>query len=527
MTGLAWNAVIDGKKKKPIEQPEENNSVPWDNMEQTDPAPEEQEQATSAGADQEDQKVIAQALLSEAEKLSLFFKGNAKGEYRVIDFNVFEYIKKNFPICIVGGVPFVYHDGYYERDNTSGTMIKGLIRDCLMVRKEQITSTIENRIYNLFLNDPELQFSMDQMNNYPKHWIVFRNCVYDPIEKLTFAHDPSYRAINRIAVDYKTDVFGARQIEEITEGKLNSKVYSWLKGLFPDPEDFEMVLEYCGYCLTIDTRQQKFLILEGLPASGKSVLIKLIGDIVGSDNISNLPLEKFSHRFASFNIMGKLVNSCGDIGTSVIDDITIQKQALGEDYIQAEAKGKDAISFKPYAKLLFSANGLPTIENEESSGFYRRVLVANTRHNVEKVDPMFYEKNILPEVDTFVYMIVKALERMYERGTIVESAGSTKSVNRMWAKSDPVKAFLDECTRPKQGAKIERSYLFKLFDLARFNLQAKKLSSTQFYASLRAKGYEVDFKTGGIMYVTDIELVRSSFIASQNIDPDNQYLTVK
>lgn len=446
-------------------------------------------------------KIMNQA--EEKEKVNQFFTFKDGKVTGVKDYLIYEHIKEENHICIIGGVPFIYNNGAYERDDT-GANLKGLITKCLLPYKEVIKSTIQNRIYNLFLNDPELQFKMDQMNNYPRHQIVFRNMIYDPIKKRTLAHSPEYRAINRVNANFDYEY----ALGELTDEELkNSNIYKWLTSMFPAADDLEMVLEFCGYCLTTDTRQQKFLIELGLPGSGKSLLIKLIGDIVGPDNTSSLPLEKLSHRFSSFNLLGKLVNSCGDISTTTISDTTTIKQALGEDYLQAEAKGKDAISFKQYAKFLFSANGLPTVSGEDSSGFYRRLLVANVEHNVDRVDPAFYEKVIAPDKEIFIYMIVRALERMYQRGTILESKGSRETVNKMWERSDPVKMFLDECTAISVGRRVERKALYDAFNTYRFFIQGEQLSPHQFYASLEAKGYKTNLKSNGNYFVADIELL--------------------
>ena len=429
-----------------------------------------------------------------------FIKVNSAGKKSINDYAVYQHVKENQPICIIGGVPYLYTNGVYERDET-GARLKGIITACLAGYEDMITSYIQNRIYNLFMNDPDLHFDMDDMNNYPAEWVMFKNIIYDPVNKTFHAHDPEYRALNMVNVDYPNEVYNTLKRKEFCR----FEVYKWLCSLFPWVDDFEMVLEYLGYCLTIDTRQQKFLIIEGLPGSGKSLVIKAIGEVVGHKNVSSLALEKISHRFASYNLVGKLVNSCGDISTSAIEDITTIKQAIGEDYIQAEAKGKDAISFKPYAKLLFSSNGLPTIGNEQSAGFYRRVLVAKASHNVTEIDPMFFDNVIKPELDFFVFMILKALERMYERGTIAESDGSKAMVNEMWSNSDPVKAWLNDCTIRAVGERLSKPYAYTLFEQYRFHMQAPQISRNAFYASLKAKGYSF-IKSNGCDYIQDLRI---------------------
>ena len=76
----------------------------------------------------------------------------------------------------------------------------------------------------------------------------------------------------------------------------------------------EMFLEYAGYCMTTDTRQQKFLMFTGEGGTGKSVFINLVAHAIGYANISSIDLKSLAdNRFSSFNLFQKLLNVCADI----------------------------------------------------------------------------------------------------------------------------------------------------------------------------------------------------------------------
>lgn len=46
------------------------------------------------------------------------------------------------------------------------------------------------------------------------------------------------------------------------------------------------------------------------------------------------------------------------------------------DFVQCEFKGKDAFSFKPYAKLILSANRFPHVD-DKSEAFEHRTQIVN------------------------------------------------------------------------------------------------------------------------------------------------------
>ena len=74
---------------------------------------------------------------------------------------------------------------------------------------------------------------------------------------------------------------------------------NFLGWMFGDDDDtIAFIQEWFGYCLVMDTSQQKFLMLEGPGANGKSVLLATLEALVGEDNCSSVGLEDFGERFA-------------------------------------------------------------------------------------------------------------------------------------------------------------------------------------------------------------------------------------
>ena len=70
--------------------------------------------------------------------------------------------------------------------------------------------------------------------------------------------------------------------------------------------------------------------------------------------------------------------------------------------IQAEFKGKDSFTFRPYAKMLFSANRFPHVD-DKSDGFKRRLRVVEMNKKPSEKDVYLKEK-MLEELEFWVYM---------------------------------------------------------------------------------------------------------------------------
>lgn len=171
---------------------------------------------------------------------------------------------------------------------------------------------------------------------------------------------------------------------------------------------------------------------KGEGGTGKSRLIALAEYIVGKPNYVNVSLADLNERFYPSNLFGKLMNSCADISTAPLNAVDVLKKCTGDDEIIFERKGMDANrSFRSYAKLLFSANKIPLNLDEKSNAFYRRLLILEMNVKPAKIDLRLDEK-LQSEVQFSIFMAVRWLHEMYEKGRIPESENSKRLVNELY-----------------------------------------------------------------------------------------------
>ena len=393
----------------------------------------------------------------------------------VYDYEIYKSISEEKDMFVVAGTPYFYKDGCYHAD-TYGTKLKSQIAS--LIYPKFLRSNVIERIYRLFLIDDSLQRTPEELNAYPQHWINFLNAFYDTKRQELVPHSPKYLAINQLAVEYHP--------QKHLDGQ---NMDAWLRFIAPDSEDLEMLLQYSGYCMTRSCAQQKFLILVGSGGSGKSTFLRLLTTVIGQDNISSVSLQELTQRFASYGLMGKTLNCCADIEVGKLENVALLKQILGEDLIRCEQKGKDAFSFRSYAKLIFSANELPLIISERTNGFYRRLMVLEM-NNLPAVHKPDFLDTLLEEKDYFVQLCVEAVTRMYEAGTITTSANSERAVQRLRVDSDTVESWLCEKCILDVDAKTERGALFANYETY-CNIQDRTaLKRNSFYRSLISKGYQ-------------------------------------
>lgn len=393
----------------------------------------------------------------------------------VCDVAIVEYLMDTEDMFVIDGIAFVYENGVFKED-TNGIILMNKIQSCLY-RNEIKAATIK-RVYDLLIRQQALQSTFETVNNYPKWWINFKNGMLDAQEMKMHPHSPEYRSMNQIPHEFSF---------QPVKGEHTLK---FLKEAVPDSGDRQMFYTYLGYCMTCDTSMQKFMMIKGEGGTGKSRLIALAEYIVGKPNYVNVSLADLNERFYPSNLFGKLMNSCADISTAPLNAVDVLKKCTGDDEIIFERKGMDANrSFRSYAKLLFSANKIPLNLDEKSNAFYRRLLILEMNVKPAKIDLRLDEK-LQSEVQFSIFMAVRWLHEMYEKGRIPESENSKRLVNELYKDADSVKAWLEDCMRPAAGARCSRTVLYDLYDKYCEENDRQAIGRAKFYKNLVDKGYK-------------------------------------
>ena len=310
---------------------------------------------------------------SDQPDLNKFHRFNEQGKrIGVFDMEIVDYLIQTVPFFMLGSTPYIYKDGCYHEDR-NGIHLKShiqklIFRDCIKV------TTIQG-IYNLLVSQTQVQKHFSDLNNQPSHWVNFQNGYFDVMEWRLIEHDTRYLMINQIPFSFHPE-----QVETVLTGGIQIRRY--LDFSIPDKTDQQMFWQYLGYCMTTDTRFQKFLMIKGKGGTGKSIAVSFIQHIVGIGNYSSMSLQNLNQRFYPTGLFGKLLNACADIPSTAMESVDIIKKAVGEDTLLYEKKGQDPTQFNSYAKLLFSANEMPLNLDDKTNAYYRRLLVLDINRTI-------------------------------------------------------------------------------------------------------------------------------------------------
>jgi len=223
-------------------------------------------------------------------------------------------------------------------------------------------------------------------------------------------------------------------------------------------EAWPLLFEIIGYCLYPDYPFNKAIMLVGDGRNGKSTFLRLVKTILGEENVSGLSLQEIClYRFAPSELYHKLANIFPDIPNRAIGYTGWFKALTGEDYISAPRKFRDSIYFKNYAKLLFSANELPQVE-DMSEAFWRRWIVLMFLNKFPD-NPNFFEENFNREaIEKIIILSLLAFVNVYKTRAF-SIKGSEADFKEKWLRSaNSIYAYIREGEENKRLALEKEAY---------------------------------------------------------------------
>jgi putative DNA primase/helicase len=214
--------------------------------------------------------------------------------------------------------------------------------------------------------------------------------------------------------------------------------------------------EILGYILFRRNEFAATFILTGDGSNGKSSYLKIIRNLIGSENASSLDLNELDQRFKTAELFGKLANIGDDIGKGYIKESSIFKKLSTGETLNVERKGKDPFDFTNYAKLIFSANEMPRI-NDFSDGLGRRLQIvpfkAKFTPNDDDYDPFITDKLLSGESMQYVLnLALKSLKRLLTEQKFTKSKAVEDELIKYQEENNPIISFVHN-----EDVEIERA----------------------------------------------------------------------
>jgi len=331
----------------------------------------------------------------------------------------------------------IWENGVYvEREEYLRSYIEELANDLGIqskikshIVKEAIEKTKRRTYFELKEEPLRIAF-----NNVILDWKAFlegnRERMFLPLE-VTKEEPCFHRIPHNLNIEFFDKVVGETNFEKAVEDNAKEilEVFkSWVG------DNWKLLFEIIGYALYPKYDFNKAFMLVGEGSNGKSSYLKLLEKILGKENVANLSLQELClDRFAPANLYHKLANIFADIPENPIPNVGKFKMLTGQDSIEADRKFRDRIKFESYAKLIFSANVLPDI-NDKTEAFWRRWTIVEFPNKFED-NPEFFEKTFTEEViEKIIVLGLIAFVRVWiDRKFSIE--GEASDFKEQWLRS--------------------------------------------------------------------------------------------
>lgn len=335
-----------------------------------------------------------------------------------------EWLLKEREIVLIDNVLAIRINGVYERgDKAIERAMLEKVSDLKRADRSEVLSYLE-----LYAKNERLSSCS---------FIAFENGVYCT-DTGVFKEDFKDNLVITNRIPHKFNMFAYSEIADRTLNKLSCN----------DSEIRALLEEVIGYTFFRRNELRKAFIFTGEKANGKSTFIDMIATLLGDENTSALDLRELSDRFKTAELYGKLANLGDDIEGDYISNPAILKKAVSGDRINAERKGKDPFDFKPYAKLIFSANDIPKIK-DRSGAVLDRLIIVPFNATFSKSDPDFdpFIASKLREEEVMEYLIqigIKGLHRVLANNSFTLSKKVKESLCEYSKDNNPIGLFAEE-----------------------------------------------------------------------------------
>ena len=230
-----------------------------------------------------------------------------------------------------------------------------------------------------------------------------------------------------------------------------------------DAELIALLQEWFGYCLTPETKQHKFLVVEGEGANGKSVVLDVLTALLGEPNVSQVPLEMFGKRFQLTPTIGKLANICAEVGEISTVAEGVLKQFTAGDRMYFDRKGIPGVMCYPTARLLLATNNRPRFR-DRSEGIWRRMILVPFRYTVPPHrQDRDLTKKLRAELPGIFLWAVKGLKRLRANGRFTEPAACEQVLDDYRLESNPARVFLGEYVVAADGKSVPCKELYQRY----------------------------------------------------------------
>ena len=286
--------------------------------------------------------------------------------------------------------------------------------------------------------------------------------------------------------------------------RFNQFLFEVFKGDVDELEKIILVGEALGYSLIPSCHLEKFFLLIGSGANGKSVLLGVLKDLLGAENVAAVKPSQFNSNFQRAYLRGMLANIVTEIevGSQLADGL---KALTSGEPITAEQKHRDPFTFTPFATQWLGTNHFPHV-GDVSGGFTRRAIVLTfNQHFAEGCRDVHLAGKLRAELPGILNIALDGLARLYRNNRFTGPESCARAMRRWLSEVDQVSEFVEEECEEGPALEVESGALYAAFQswAATAGIQ-RRVTHKTFSSRLESRGFGRVRGGGGVRMITGL-----------------------
>lgn len=314
--------------------------------------------------------------------------------------------------------PFTYMDGFllcYDGtfwDIVPDAELKVFLKHCLIqISGSPINGTSREAIEAIHKQFPYTVMTIGAVSN--RSLINYRNGELDFSGKTPTLVGHNWQNYHRYVLPYDYD-----------SKATCPKFMKFLNEVVNDKEAQMNIAEFIAYIFMPELKLEKALFFLGKGRNGKSVMLEIMENLIGKENVSHESLSDLCGENGAnsrSNIAGKLLNTCSDVSASAFTGDVFKRIASGEP-ISTKILYKDVVTITDYGRMAFCLNELPKT-NDHSNGYYRRFLIIPFNYQIplSKVDPNLTKTIVSSELPGIMNWVLEGRDRLIKNKAFTQS----------------------------------------------------------------------------------------------------------
>jgi putative DNA primase/helicase len=262
------------------------------------------------------------------------------------------------------------------------------------------------------------------------------NGLLDVARRELLPHDPAFFNATAVPFDFDPDA------------RAPACWHAFLRSLWgSDAESVQALAEWFGYTVSGRLDQHKILLIVGPTRAGKGVIARMLGRLVGRENVAGPTLSSLSGDFGLAPLLGKSLAVISDARLNGRNAGVVVERLLsisGEDTLTVNRKYRDQWTGKLPARLMLCSNELPQLGDASMAvaGRFVPLLLTKSFYGEEDLE---LEDRLAEELPAILNWSLDGLARLNEQAQFTRPPAVDDTIRTLQDLASPVGAFVRDC----------------------------------------------------------------------------------